>query len=59
MTVDELPAYLKDEWPRIRRKLLEATYVPLPTRRKDISKPGGGNRMLGIPTVLDLSLIHI
>jgi RNA-directed DNA polymerase len=53
MTVDELPAYLKNEWPRIRKELLEATYVPLPTRRKDISKPGGGNRMLGIPTVLE------
>ncbi len=25
----------------------------VPTRRKDISKPGGGNRMLGIPTVLE------
>jgi len=25
----------------------------LPTRRKDISKPGGGDRMLGIPTVLE------
>jgi RNA-directed DNA polymerase len=53
MTVDELPAYLKNEWPRIRKELLEATYVPLPTRRKDISKPGGGKRMLGIPTVLE------
>jgi retron-type reverse transcriptase len=29
MTVIELPAYLKNEWPRIRKELLEATYVPL------------------------------
>ena len=31
MTVDELPAYLKNEWARIRKELLEATYVPLTT----------------------------
>ena len=53
MKVEELPAYLKEEWPRIREELSEATYVPFPVRRKDIPKPGGGNRMLGIPTALD------
>lgn len=53
MSVEELPKYLKKEWPRIRKELLEATYIPLPVRRKDIPKPGGGNRMLGIPIVLD------
>lgn len=53
MTVDELPDYLEREWPRIRNELLEATYGPSPVRRKDIPKPGGGSRMLGIPTALD------
>lgn len=53
MTVDELLAYLKAHWPRLRRELLEARYVPKPVRAVDIPKPGGGTRRLGIPTVLD------
>ncbi len=53
MSVEELPEYLKENWPRIREELLNAVYVPLPVRSKDIAKPGGGTRMLGIPTVLD------
>ena len=53
MTVEELPGYLKENWPAIREQLLAGTYKPHPVRRKDIPKPGGGVRTLGIPTVLD------
>ena len=53
MTVEELPGYLKKEWPRIREELLTASYGPSPVRSNDIPKPGGGTRMLGIPTALD------
>ena len=53
MTVEELPEYLKREWPKIRRQLMSGTYVPLPVKRVEIPKPGGGVRQLGIPTVLD------
>lgn len=53
MTVEELPECLKRKWPKIRRQLLSGTYVPLPVRRVEIPKPGGGVRQLGIPTVLD------
>lgn len=53
MRVKELPEYLEREWPKIRRQLLSGTYVPLPLRRVEIPKPGGGIRHLGIPTVLD------
>jgi group II intron reverse transcriptase/maturase len=53
MTVDELPAYLREAWPAIREQLLNATYVPSPVREVHLPKPGGGTRMLGIPTVLD------
>ena len=53
MTVDELPAYLRKAWPSIREQLLNATYEPAPVRTVYLPKPGGGTRMLGIPTVLD------
>ncbi len=53
MTVDELPEYLKRHWPSIREQLLQGSYRPQPVRRVSIPKPGGGERHLGIPTVLD------
>jgi RNA-directed DNA polymerase len=54
MTVEQLSPYLKTEWPKIKERLLEDRYKPLPTRQVEIPKPGGrGMRMLGIPTVLD------
>lgn len=53
MTVDELVPYLKAEWPRIRKEMLEAQYKPKPVRRVMIPKVDGGKRPLGIPTVLD------
>jgi RNA-directed DNA polymerase len=53
MTVGELKIYLKQEWPRIRSELLEGRYKPKPVRRVMIPKAGGGERALGIPTVVD------
>ena len=53
MTVEELEVYLKAEWPRLRKELLEGTYRPQAVRRVMIPKPDGGQRPLGIPTVLD------
>jgi len=53
MTVDQLPDYLKRHWPKIRQDLLDGRYKPLPARRKEIPKPSGGVRLLGIPTALD------
>jgi RNA-directed DNA polymerase len=53
MTVKELPECLKRKWPKIRGQLMSGTYVPLPVKRVEIPKPGGGIRQLGIPTVLD------
>jgi len=53
MTVEELAAYLKDNWVRIRGDLLAGRYRPQPVKRVAIPKPGGGERVLGIPTVLD------
>ena len=53
MSIDDLPAYLKEHWPTIRVQLLEGTYKPQPVRRVEIPKASGGMRALGIPTVLD------
>jgi len=53
MPTDELRNYLKAEWPKIKVELLEGRYKPRPARRVMIPKPDGGERPLGIPTVLD------
>lgn len=53
MTVEELPAHLAANWQKIRTKLLNGEYAPLPVRRVEIPKPTGGVRQLGIPSVVD------
>ena len=53
MTVEELPGYLKEHWPRIREELLCGDYIPQPVKRVTIPKPGGGTRELGVPVTLD------
>ncbi len=53
ITVVAFKDHLKQHWPSIRAKLLAGAYVPSPVRRVDIPKPDGGQRMLGIPTVVD------
>jgi len=53
MTVEELPAYLKANWERLRAQLLEGSYQPQPVRQQEIPKAGGGIRKLGIPAVVD------
>jgi RNA-directed DNA polymerase len=53
MTVDELPDWLRRNWPRLGKSLLDGSYRPQPVLRVEIPKPSGGMRKLGIPTVVD------
>ena len=53
VSVDELVGYCNEHWETIGQQLLEGTYRPQPVRAVTIPKPGGGERVLGIPTVID------
>ena len=53
MPVEKLLPYLREHWPSIKESLLARRYQPQPVRIVEIPKPGGGVRMLGIPTCVD------
>jgi RNA-directed DNA polymerase len=53
MRCEDLKAWLKANWTRMKRQLLDGSYRPQSVRRVDIPKPQGGVRMLGVPTVFD------
>ena len=50
MSVADLKPYLAEHWPRIKEDLLADRYQPQAVRGVEIPKPGGGMRLLGIPT---------
>jgi RNA-directed DNA polymerase len=52
-TVEEAEAQAPKLLPRLHRALLEGRYRPGDVRRVFIPKPGGGQRGLGIPNVID------
>jgi group II intron reverse transcriptase/maturase len=53
MTTEELVPWLREHWAPVRQALDAGTHQPSPVRRVVIPKPGGGERLLGVPTCLD------
>jgi RNA-directed DNA polymerase len=53
MTVDELATWLREHREALTASLLDGAYQPQPVRGVQIPKPGGGQRQLGIPVVVD------
>lgn len=53
ISIDDFTAHAKALWPDIRQHLEAGDYQPTAVRRVTIPKAGGGERLLGIPTVTD------
>jgi RNA-directed DNA polymerase len=53
LTVDELESWLLRHKTELVKSLLDGSYQPQPIRGVKIPKPDGGERQLGIPTVVD------
>ena len=53
MTVEEALPWLKEHKGELLQSIRDGSYLPSPVRRKEIPKPDGGVRKLGIPTVVD------
>ena len=53
MSLDDFNHFAAKHWQGIKSKLLEGTYQPLPVRRVCLPKPDGGERLLGIPAIID------
>jgi RNA-directed DNA polymerase len=53
MTCRQLRGFVTRTWQASKQALYDGTYRPLPVRGKEIPKPDGGMRQLGIPAVMD------
>lgn len=53
MTVDEMSAYIATHKEQLLESLRSGSYQPQPVKEVIIPKTGGGQRQLGIPTVID------
>lgn len=53
MTVENALLWIRENREELLQSIREGRYKPNPVRRKEIPKPDGGVRKLGIPTVVD------
>ena len=53
LTIKDLGNYVRTHKEQLVQSLLDGTYKPQAVRKVMIPKPGGGERQLGIPTVVD------
>lgn len=53
MTVEDALSWLREQREELQESIRSGKYKPQPVRRKEIPKPDGGVRKLGIPTVVD------
>lgn len=53
ITIEEALLWLRDHREEFLEEIRTGKYKPQPVRRKEIPKPDGGVRQLGIPTVID------
>lgn len=53
MSVEEALPWLREHREELLETIRQGKYKPQPVRRKEIPKPDGGVRKLGIPTVID------
>ncbi len=53
MSIDEVAAWFRTHPGELRQSLIQGSCQPQDVRGKSIPKPNGGERKLGIPTVID------
>ena len=53
MTIEDALPWLREHREELLESIRQGKYKPQPVRRKEIPKPNGGVRKLGIPTVID------
>ena len=58
-TIADFEADLSNNLYKLWNRMSSGSYIPPPVRAVEIPKKKGGSRVLGVPTVADLSLIHI
>lgn len=51
--IEGFKSHVQAVWPEVKAAIQQGVYQPSAVRKVEIPKPGGGSRMLGIPTLLD------
>ncbi|WP_203862864.1 hypothetical protein [Plantactinospora mayteni] len=52
-SIEDFEADLRNNLYKIWNRMSSGTYFPPPVKAVEIPKPGGGTRVLGVPTVAD------